>query len=318
MPWLADDLVASVRRRAQLPDATADGAISDNDILDIANDEIALRLVPLVRSAREDYFVEYEDQSIVSGTARYRVPENAQGSGLRDVTIIDEAGNEHSIPRVSLEEAGEIERYGTSRVFVMEGPNVRLIPAPTATSGTLRLWYHRSHAQLIPTSGAIAMTLTAPGIAAYPDTGTLRYSTTDTTTISPFVGMPADIVRAYPPFVHDYNNVIIDSITPDGSGNDVITFVGVSEFVNVTRQAYLVWFGVSPVIRLPRECWPLLVSAVTGRVLEVIGDRDAAQLAYALYEREKDNVVQLLTPRVEGARKKIIAHYSPLRDRRRW
>ena len=325
MPWESDDLIASVRRRAQLPDVEADGAISDLDILELANEEIALHMVPLVRSARGDYFVEYLDTTIVANTAKYRLPENAQGSALRDVTIVDSAGDEYSIPRISLEEAPRASRYSSRLGFVMEGPFLRLVPTPTSAIGTLRMYYERSHAQLIKKSGAITLTLTAPGIAAYDDAETFTASTTDDTTYSPYVGMPVDIVRNYPPFTADYNYLIIDSITPDGSGNDVVTFTGpwpstdtIDTFEEITRAAYMVWFGVSPVIRLPRECWPLLVSLVTSRALEVMGDRDASQMAYALYERERENVIKLLTPRVEGARKKIIAHWSPLRTRRRW
>lgn len=325
MPWESDDLIASVRRRAQIPDVEADGAISDLDILDIANDEIALHMVPLVRSARGDYFVESLDTTIVANTSKYRLPENAQGSALRDVTIVDSAGDEYSIPRISMEDAPAAERHSATLAFVMEGPYLRLVPTPTSAIGTLRMYYERSHSQLIPKSGAITLTLTAPGVAAYDDAETFVASTTDSTTYAPYVGMPCDIVRAYPPFVADYSYLIIESITPDGSGNDVVTFTGpwpgtdtVSSFEEVTRAAYMTWFGVSPVVRLPRECWPLLVSLVTARVLEVIGDRDAAQMNYALFDREKDNVIKLLTPRVEGARKKIVSHWSPLRSRRRW
>jgi hypothetical protein len=325
MPWTTDDLVDSVRRRAQLPDVVADGAISDTDILDIANDEIALRLVPLVRRAREDYFVEYEDQTIVVGTASYRIPENAQGSALRDVTVVDSDGNEYSVPRISLEEAGAADRYAQRTAFVMEGPFVRLVPVPTSAYGTLRLRYHRSHAQLVPVSGTALCTLVSDGSAIYPDTSVIQSTTKgEAGTNSPFVGLAVDIVRAYSPFAHDYNNLVIASITND-SGNDTATFTGpypstdaITSFDNTERQAYMCFFGTSCVIRLPRECWPLLVSAVAARVLEIVGDRDAAQVAYSLYDREKDNVVELLTPRVEGARKKIIAHWSPLRTRRRW
>ena len=76
--------------------------------------------------------------------------------------------------------------------------------------------------------------------------------------------------------------------------------------------------GETSIVDLPRECWALLVSAVASRVLDLIGDREAAQLEYALYEREAQNVTLLLTPRVEGNPIRIVDRNSLLRSQRRW
>jgi len=318
MAWTSDDLVAAVRRRGQLPDAAADGAMTDLDILALADEEIALRLVPLVRSAREDYFVTYEDQSITSGTALYRIPARAQGAALRDVTIVDSDGNESSIPRISLEEAGQAEQYGTHTVFVVEGPDVRLIPAPTATTGTLRLRYYRSHPQLIPVSGAggvFANDATSFDVA---DSTLLVFSAESQSSIAPFTGIAFDLVYSGPPFGLLAADVTATDVS-SGGGFFTVTYASTEpSTVSPDSALYMTWPGLSPVVSLPRECWPLLVSAVTSRVLETLGDRDAAQIAFALYEREAGNVVDLLTPRVEGARKRIVDHHSPLRARRRW
>jgi hypothetical protein len=70
------------------------------------------------------------------------------------------------------------------------------------------------------------------------------------------------------------------------------------------------------VVDLPRECWPLLVSAVTARVCEVIGDRDAAAMAFGLYDREQANIMTLLTPRVEGNKQVLVDRFSTLRSGR--
>jgi len=130
MVWTADDLVAAVRVRAQMPDAAGDGAITDADILTLANEEIALRLVPLVRRSRGDYFVSTHDVDIVSGTASYRVPTRAQTSGLRELTIVDPSGREWPVPQMHLEDAGPAQIYGggwDAVRFYMEGPNVVLV-----------------------------------------------------------------------------------------------------------------------------------------------------------------------------------------------
>lgn len=81
---------------------------------------------------------------------------------------------------------------------------------------------------------------------------------------------------------------------------------------------YLCKASQTCVVDLPRECWALLVSAVAARVLDLIGDREAAQLEYTLYEREAQNVTLLLTPRVEGNPIRIVDRNSLLRSQRRW
>ncbi len=321
MAWTADDLVAAVRRRAQLPDAAADGAATDADIIEFANEEIALHMVPLVRRSREDYWTTYADYTIVSGTASYRIPERAQASGLRDVTLIDSSGRERSIPRISIEDIGEIQSWGgtmESTKFVMDGPNVTLVPTPASSGYTLRMRYHRSHATLVANDEA-ARFLTVTGFSedaivdSYPSAWDALSDT----------GELMDLVFSKPPF--GVKAALEEALTIQTLAGPTygIEFLSLSDLdIDENTPAGSFWIalaGETPVVDLPRECWPLLVSAVTGRVLEVIGDRDGAQMSIALYEREKGNVEALLRPRVEGASVKIIDRYSTLRrGGRRW
>lgn len=316
MPWTSDDLVAAVRRRAQLPDSTADGAIEDVDILQLADEEIALRLVPLVRRAREDYFTASTDVSVTSGTASYRLPARAQGAGLRDVTIIGPDGNEWSVPRIRLEDVGEYEQTGRSFAFVLEGNDIRLVPSPTTNDYTLRLRYHRAHPQLIPVSGAGGVFNVDATSFDVADTTALIYDARTQDTIAPFSGIVFDLAYSGPPFGYLSADVTSTGVT-SGGGFYTVTY-GASEpsTANPDSALYMTWPGLSPVVSLPREVWPLLVSAVVARVLEVLGDRDAAQLAFGLYAREESNVIELLTPRVEGERIPIIDRHSTLRSRR--
>lgn len=321
MAWTADDLVAAVRRRAQLPDAAADGAVSDADIVALANEELSLHLVPLVRASREDYWTTSEDVAIVSGTASYRVPWRAQASGLRDVCLVDSAGNERPLVRVSPTEIGRIQAYsgGIERiVFVMEGPSVRLVPTPTVSGYTLRMRYHRAHSTLVPNSLAadfLGLSSTNVSTSTALPSGWSSLFTGDGTYVTGYL----DIIHARPPF----GPVAVSAPITNVTGTEFITWsdlvaAGVTAST-VPGSVYFALEGETPIVDLPRECWPLLVSAVTARTLEVTGDRDGAQMAIALYQRERENVAQLLEPRVEGAKVKVIDRNSPLRrGGRRW
>lgn len=311
MAWTADDLVAAVRRRSQLPDAAADGSVTDADLLEIANEELSLHLVPLVRASREDYWTTHEDFAVVAGTATYRVPSRAQASGLQDVCLVDSAGRERPLVRMDPGEQGRVQALGMgidATVFVMEGPAVRLVPTPTVSGYTLRMRYHRAHSTLIPNINSGSLTLVSGELRVVSDPG------------NPAVAYH-DIYYTQPPF----GPVVVD-FAPDSYNVDNYPTYTVFVVADPVALGFVtgVTYGVSPagqtsVVDLPRECWPLLVSAVTSRVLEVIGDRDGAQMAIALYQRERENVAALLQPRVEHATMKMIDRDSPLRrGRRRW
>ena len=321
MAWTADDLVAAVRVRAQMPDAAGDGAITDADILTLANEEIALRLVPLVRRSRGDYFVTTHDVDIVSGTGAYRVPTRAQTSGLRELTIVDSSGREWPVPQMHLEDAGPAQTvgggYGSVR-FYMEGPSVVLVPTPTYSDCTLRMYYHRSHPTLVPVSETGTMALVIGEIA------TLKVAAPGQNgEILPPVpaawtaGYVLDAYYRTPPFGFAALDMFVQSEDTSDPTFNILTIAGgvPPGFPDATYLMAAI-AGQSSIVDLPAECWPLLVSAVTARVCEVIGDRDAAAMAFGLYDREQANIMTLLTPRVEGNKQVIVDRFSTLRSGR--
>lgn len=327
MAWTADDLISAVRRRAQLPDAAADGAVSDADILEMANEELDLRLVPLVRQSRGDYWVTVYDTPIVSGTASYRVPERAQASALRDVAVVDSAGREWPIPQMGIEDAAHVLQVtGGIRAsrFYMQGTEVVLAPTPTDEGFTLRMRYHRSHPTLVPLSqsGTAYVTEDDPTLLSVrrtPLTLPDGYALNPAPTTWSSVPLEVDVYFVLPPFGVGAHDVVLEDV--DVTAN-VWRFTpeDTSLLAGIPTDVYMMasLSGNTSIVDLPRECWPLLVSALVARVNEVIGDRDAAQMAYALYERESVNVMRILTPRVEGNPQRIIQRNSALRSQRRW
>ena len=309
MVWTADDLVAAVRVRAQMPDAAGDGAITDADILTIANEEISLRLVPLVRRSRGDYFVTTHDVDIVNGTGAYRVPERAQTSGLRELTIVDSSGREWPVPQMHLEDAGPAQIYGggwDAVRFYMRGPDVVLVPTPTYPDCTLRMYYHRSHSALVPNADTGSVQWNGGG-----DNDCTLYTFPAAWDALPS-GFIADIYYELPPFGIQAMSAVVSDVTGSVATIDAVATLGL-----VAGSVYgIAYASETSVIDLPRECWPLLVSAVTARVCEVIGDRNAAAMAFSLYDREQANIMTLLTPRVEGNKQVIVDRFSTLRSSR--
>ena len=306
MVWTADDIVSSVKRRAQLP--AANGKLSDADILAIADEEVQTTIAQIERRAKEEFNVKSVDTTTVAGQSKYRIPTRAQGAVLRDVLVIDASDNVLDVPQIPLEHADFYEDgadywWPNSVACAVEGDNLILIPAPTVGQVfTLRFRYYRRPSRLVLTSDAAVdkigtvISSTTFRSATYP---TNNHSTNDV----------VDLVQAIPNF-----DSLVDDATITINGNDEIVFpAAVSEAV---VGDYVCDAGTTPIPQIIAELHPLLVRATLVSVLEAIGDRAALPPAQAKMQEMMDNAVYLINDRVEGAAKRIVNRNSPLRHRR--
>ena len=83
--FTSQDLIDSIKRRASIPDSQS--MITDDEILDFANEEMELNLVPLILSKHEGYFLTREDVPTVSGQTSYQIPYRAIGGKLREAAF---------------------------------------------------------------------------------------------------------------------------------------------------------------------------------------------------------------------------------------
>lgn len=302
MAWTSDDLVADIRLRAQLPDAASDGAFTDANLLSFADDEISTRIVPVLRDAREDYWIAQEDTACDGSTVDFPTPTRAQSNTLRDVLLVGSGGNEQSIPRVP---STQMWRYGTSGAlrFAMLGDVVRLVGETPSSDYTLRLRYYRRPSKLVESTACAQVTsVTASDVEA-----TAAIFTTNDL---------VDLVEAVPPF-----RATGDSFTATVSGT-THSFVD-SDAVAVDPSTLGVAVGdwVCPegqtcVVPLPTELFPLLSRLTVTAVLEAKGDRQGANSSWIVAERLLAELKGVVQPRVDGEAKRVINRNSPLRYRR--
>src|SRR5512144_920325 len=109
--YLADDLLASIKTRASMP--TAQGLYPDEKILAVASEETVSYVLPLIRRAQEDYYLQSEDFPIDSTSttptgAQYKIPYRAAGGTLRSVYVLDANGNPMEVPRIAPEDIGAV------------------------------------------------------------------------------------------------------------------------------------------------------------------------------------------------------------------
>lgn len=296
--WAADDFLAQVKSRAQLPDIT--GALSNEDILLLADQAMQTEIEPLVLGLKREYWTKVYDEDIVPGTTEYRIFHRAAGAKLRDLLLVDSAGNEYSIPEIAPEQAWRYKQYQanwiTSSAYYVQGEHVVLVPAPTQSGYVLRQKYYLRRPRLtIDTDNYAVITgVTGPilSVAATPANIT--------------TGSYVDIVRNKPYFdiVTVEAEVALSGVGSIALAETPSSSVRVGDYVCVADTSYL--------IPLPVEIQQLLLTATVGKVLMALGDERATR-EIGVFERDRERVKVLLSPRNEGEAPRVINRSSPIR-----
>jgi len=280
--------------------------MTDAEILTIADSEMSGTVAPLIRRAREEFWVvTAPDIAVSSGTPSYRVPSRALGSALRDVLIVD-GDKLYSAPELPPEEEW---RYKDSAGpwhspfgYFLEGSYIRLLPTPTSSSYSLRLKYYRRPSKLVGLSSA----------ATVSTTGATTITTTATVPSAWGTSESVDIIDSLSPY---------DSLGDDLAGTSIATTnVTISAGVPSTVKAgdYVSLEGTTPVPQIPDAVRPVLVLATMRGCLDAAGDNEDAAKAEAQLNRQSARIGGLIEPRVTGERPVVVNRYSALRGGGRW
>jgi len=299
MAWTTTDLLADVRRRAMLPASSTLGTQS-SDLLLHADNEMASRLVPLVTSVNEEFYVQTVDIPIVSGQSSYRIPNRSAGGKLRDVTYLVGATN-YNLPRIEPERltAWTVNAAGMPAGFYLEAGTVNLVPSPSA-GGTLRLKYYVR-------PGRFTATATDYGIitgVTYSNANTVVLTFSGSLSTS---GTLFDVIANRPPFEY-----LLCDATKSASGAGTITLSVSSPSANppnfspnIAVGDYVTAADLSPLMQLPVELHSLLAQRTVCAVMESFNYTERLQAAEAAYARMEAAALKLLTPRVDGAPRKM-------------
>jgi hypothetical protein len=299
--WTTTDLLASIKRRAFLPDAG--GPFSDVELLALADEVTLSHVVPRIEAAREEYYIATADQSIVASTSEYRIPKRAMGAVVRDVTWIASDGSGASIVYAPLEDR---DLYGASLApmslgprFAIQGDHVVLLPAPSAATGTLRIRYFRRPSKLVATTAAARVTGIADAVYTCADVPTAITTST-----------PLDLVCGSPTFAS-----IADDRTPTArvTGTDgTITFA--AAITGAAIGDFFAQSGETPVQQIPEGMRAGLADLVAAEVLLSLGNSQGMQMRAALGDASITKCAGALSPRVHGESKPIVNWSSALRS----
>jgi hypothetical protein len=280
--FLTEDLVDSVKRRSLVP--VSQTTFEDSDIISLANEELAITLVPDIQSVREDLFLTLKEVTVVNGQKSYRFPERAIGSALKTLMYGTDANQVWEIPRVQLSRSQDSVFSGNPDSFYMVGDSLELNPTPNG-GGVLQMWYYLRPSEIVPTSEVATITNIA---------GTTLTVDTDLTGVLSSTTL-VDIVSNKSPAIIKYQDVVLTSVA---SGTIVLNASPGADMI-VGDQICLAQTINTPMI--PMEFHPVLAQAVACRLLEALGDLNKLQSGMAKLGEMRSQAMKLITNRVETA-----------------
>ena len=289
MAYTTTDLLNSIRQRGSIPTTTNSSNVNNTtNLLAMATEELHIKLLPMILSAREEYYVTYKDYSITANQATYTIPTRASGQVLRDVQLIS-GTTVKSLPLIDSERITST-ATGSPSAYYLEHNKVVLYPTPSTTVDTLRLRYYLRPSRLAATSACVQITAI--------DTATFTVTVAavpSTMTANAYI----DYVAADAPFQNRAIDQLISSVT-----STTIIMTGLPSDLAVGDWVALADY--TPIPQIPFEFIPVLSQMTVVKSLEALGDREGAKNAAADLQIIQNNALALIAPRNHGEPKKVV------------
>ncbi|HNF59260.1 MAG TPA: hypothetical protein PLN89_06780 [Elusimicrobiota bacterium] len=313
--YTVNGLLSSIKRRGMIPASSF--TFTDDQLTAFLNDELLSRLVPAIKSVREEFFVNVNDVALVSGQQAYDLPSRAIGVQLRDLSLVDSAGKESYLARIDpsfMKEAGVVQLPYNVMGYYWQGNKVMLYPIPSSTVYSLRQRYERRPSDLVATTQCAKI--------ASINTGTKTVTTVDPA-VDTTVGNPStlwttanvlDLVQGVPPF-----NAWADSQAVTTVASNSITFtnalptgLAVGDWVSLAGQ--------SPVAQIPYEGFMTLAELGLARVMEAMDDvsPSGAPMARQQAETMLQEFLKLISPRTAGTPQKVVDRHGIFQTNNNW
>lgn len=292
--YTTDQMVEDVKNDYISP--TSQNLFQPDDVIRHLDKAMRSKIVPLINSAREEYWVTRYDQA-VTGAASYTIPQRGSGAMLRDVVFVDPQGNEIELQRLSPVQIKSTFPFGYQLPlytfgYYVQDDQIFLYPrqAVTATAYTLRMKYLRRPNGLTAVSNCGKITVVASNVI------TVDNIDTTWTTATTF-----DIIQNFPQFKSIVDGATITNIN---TLTNAITLTTAPTGLAVGM--YLCPTLMSCIPQIPYEAYDLLIAAGAARLARALGDSQGLQLAEKGYQESAADFIKLIDPRVQGATKKVV------------
>lgn len=333
MADLISNIVAKVKRRAQIPDNQV--AYTSADLLAFIQEEMEETVLPWLYGINENFglvkeYVQFRDSSnnLLYPLGIIPWPTRAFGRNLKEIKWYDEQDNPYNIPWLDIEDEDLVSkntvRYPLQRAvvgFSIISDGIRIYGDPTTFTGSIELTYPVKSPILVNSS-----TLTVGITAMNYSSGTTTFTVDNNTATDFNSAVPAATTTLVDIFRKStgapiFTNVAIvrtgDACSTAYLSNDEFnSLAGFQEggFLNpgntlttgYTADLYLAPAGQSNRTQLPPEIDQLLILAVVDRYLEAQGDTEGLAVNAEKMKKSQQNLLKLFGKRVSGEAKAVV------------
>jgi len=306
--FTSQKLIDSIKRRANIPDAQS--MITDDEILEFANEELLLNLLPLVVTKHEDYLLVREYVPTESGVKKYQIPYRALGNKLREVAASD------SILEKDLSDLAELTRVSidditnrnvgrsSSKRFYIENESIVLDSSDDNVGFNYIVFFYNMRPNMLVNSDRISIITSIDRTTGIIEVSSLP----DNFSASSIV----DFIRTKSPHrILDYDISLVDLNVSNKyfqfDADDIPANLEVGDRICLQNETDL--------INIPSELHPMLAQMVASRVLESIGDNENLQQADKKLAKMEKNTELLIANRVIGSPIKVRTRNGLLRGR---
>lgn len=297
-------MLKSIKRRAMVPDNQ--NTFTDQDFIDLMNEEMMIGLVPSILQMKEEYFMFKQITPLVSSKSKYPVPERALANKLREVCFRDSTdklvGNEYEMTQIAIDDRYTGLSNGTGsadftgfRRFYMMGSDLVLHPSVGPSPyGSLAFYYYLRPNTLVKESLVAAIT-------------NINRTTGNITVSSVPSGYDVDFTYDFVKAKSPHNILDIDvPVTNINTLSKIITLSASSIPADLEIGDYMPLSGQSCIPNVPTELHMVLAQRVAQRVLEALGDTEGLNNANAKVLEMENKLTSMISSRVEGAPRKVV------------
>lgn len=300
MTVTVDQFLTRLKSRVTLP---ANNELLSNDrLLEIGDDVVRDKMVSLMLSVNQNYFVTSETETLVDGQESYTIPYRAIGRTLRDIKLVSSDGLKTSdMGLVALEDEHMFigGGGGTPRYFYFEGDAIIVRPVPNTSDYCLKKFFDQQPGRMVTTSDAALVDSISSNVVNI--SGSM-----------PSVIMSGSVVD----FVQGRQGcrtLGMDKTVTNVSSTD-ITFASADDIPSgLVAGDYVTLAQTSPVIQFPDEAMPLIVTLSSARVMHAIGDFEAEERLETEAVKQETALLKLISPRIQGENTKIVNRRGLLR-----
>lgn len=293
-----EQLIKTVERRCSLPISQIQ--LTEDDIVSFANDELQDSLVPLIIRSQQNYFLKNVDL-IPDNTGIIPIPSEAVGCIL---VYVMATGPNQSFIKLPYLDLGTISEYGNgfgfgiaggyngygTGGFYTEGDDIHLYPSTLLNTYNqeLRLYYYGKPLDLIEPDfyGQI--------VSVDHNTNTVNLSNVPSNWS---IDTEVNIVDDQPNF-----KTLLDTTVVSIVGSDVV----LADTTGISVNDYISLKGTSAVPQVLANAFSYLCQLTVVKCMESIKDNSGLQNASASAERLKQDLVGLISNRVQGQPQKIV------------